>query len=169
MPAKGTKRIGEATWGGMRDEYVTGDESLAKIAKRYGYPLKTVERRALDRHHPANMGQTWGEQRTDFRMRVSDEVEQKTIAIASRTLAEVREKSLNVSKLALEELERRLTRKDDEQPVLIETRDLVQAAKISATIKIELSGDPDGAPVKIERKLDELSIEDLRKLAGDGS
>lgn len=168
MPAKGTHRIGEATWGALRDEYVTGNESYAKLAKRYGINLKTLQKRALNRAHPANGGKTWAEWRTEFHHRVSDETETKTVASASRTLAEVREKSARVSQLALLELEKRLTRPpdaDESAPLLVETKDLVQIARLATAVKVELGGDPDGTPIEIQSKLDQLSVEQLRALA----
>lgn len=167
MPSKVT-RLGDAVWGAMRDEYVTGNESYSALAKRYGVNLKTVEKHALNRDHPTNEGLTWGERRVEFRKRTSEETETKVTAVASRTLAIVREKSVNVAMLALEELERRLTPptnvNGEPAPILLETSELIQAAKLATTVKVELSGDPD-APALIQAKLDELSIEQLRKLA----
>ena len=163
-------RLGDATWGAMRDEYVTGNESYPQLAKRYGVTSKAVEKHALNRAHPTNGGRTWGEWRTDFRRRTSDRVENVTTTIAARTLAEVREKSANVAKLALDELERRLattTPDGDPATVLVETKDLIQAAKLATAIKLELSGDPNNpTPVLVEQSLDALTIEELRKLAG---
>jgi len=57
-------RLGETVWAAMRDEYVTGNESYAQIAKRYDVGKTAVQRHALDRD--AGDGRTWSEWRAEF-------------------------------------------------------------------------------------------------------
>ena len=153
---KSNGRLGDAVWAAMRDEYVTGNESYADLAKRYGVQKTAVERHALNRE--ANEGHTWGELRERFLADVSDRSLDAAGEALSKTLSEVREKSAAVARDALTQLATRVN------SGTMEDKDLIQAAKLATTIKIELSNDPD-SPLDVRRALDALSKEDLEKLA----
>jgi len=146
----------------MRDEYVTGNESYAELAKRYGVRKQTVGIHAADRN--ANAGRTWDELRTEFHDEVSGKAQAKASEALSRTLARVREKAATVAEKALLRLEKKLTADE-----VIEDRDLVQIAKLATTVKIELGGDSEGTPVNIRQTLDELTVAELRKIAAGES
>jgi len=55
-------------WTSVREEYVTGSESVAQIAARHGLSRRTVENRALERNSDV---ETWGRQRRNFRESVA--------------------------------------------------------------------------------------------------
>ena len=156
-PACGN-RLGPTAWAAARDEYVTGDETYAEIAKRYGVSAKAVEFHAHNRE--ANLGKTWAQLRAEFHDDVSGRTQERVAESVSRVLAEVREKAAVVSKLALARIEAKLS-----GDVPVEDRDLVQMAKLATGVKIELGGDPHGAPLSIRTTLDTLTADDLRKLA----
>jgi len=168
-------RYGEAFWAGMRDEYATGEESLAKLAQRFNVSYKLAERHS-GRAARGNGGKSWGEWRAEF----NDDVARKAIEIstetAARNLAKVRELSADVSRLALEALQKRLTagvtiKRNDEgqfETVEIDDKNLIAAAKIAMTVKIEIGGDPNAPLVSIQKKLDELTPEQLAKIASTG-
>lgn len=159
MAEKGANgRYGEAAIAGWRDEYVTGEETLLQLAQRVGVRYKTLERHASNRR--GNGGKTWGEMRSEFLDEVSRETQERSATSVSKKLAVVKEKSANVAALALAQLETRVS------SGTMEDKDLIQAAKLATTIKIELGGDPNGVPVDIRNSLDELTVDELRKLAG---
>ena len=90
-------------WKRLRKEYIEGDVSVAKLAKRYDVPEKTVRSRA--------QREKWSEQRADFREKIS-----KKLAGA---LSEEYFKKINVSaEKLLRELER--ARKDLTKSAIIE-------------------------------------------------
>jgi len=154
------KRLGEAVWAGARDEYVTGNESYAEIARRLGVRTRAVEDHALNRG--ANGGQTWGEMREEFLDGVSGKARSKASDKLAVVLARVREKSANVAEAALKRL---ATKLESDQPM--EDKDLIQAAKLATAVKIELGGDPNGAPVDVRATLAELTVADLKRLANN--
>jgi hypothetical protein len=151
--------LGTAVWSKARSEYVTGNESYAQLAERLGVLKNTVLKHA-DRRHSDNDGMSWDDARRAYLRRVSSAAEFKSETAATRTLSAVRESSAAVASLALEEIERRL-----ESAGAIETKDLIGIAKLATSLRIELSGDPDGVPVRIERKLDELTVKQLKAIA----
>jgi hypothetical protein len=157
--AKANGRLGDAAWAAMRDEYVTGNESYSELAARYGTTKSAVEKHALDRE--ANGGRTWGEWRAEFLDGVNRETQDRVADTLATTLAQVREKTASVARKALEKLESRL---DSGDPM--EDKDIIAAARLATTVKVELSNDPE-FPVSIKAKLDELPIEEIRKLAGE--
>lgn len=144
----------------MRDEYVTGNESYGELAKRYGTTKKTVDFHASNRD--ANGGHTWAQLRAQFLEDVSEKAQKQTGDSLAQTLARVREKAATVAEKALLRLENKLT-----ADTPIEDRDLVQIAKLATTVKVELGGDPHGQPVRVRATLDELTVEQLRRLAED--
>ena len=151
------KRLGEAVWFGMRDEYVTGNESYASIAARYGIPKGLVEQHSCDRS--ANNGRTWSEMRREFHDDILEESKASVIDAVSKTMARVKSKAAKVAELALDRLTQKL---ESEEPM--EDKDIVAIAKLATAVKVELAGDPD-QPVNIKANLDALTVEQLRKLA----
>ncbi len=155
-------QLGRAVWAAARSEYITGNESLSQLAKRLGVTKSAVEKHAGSRRRD-NGGVGWDEARSQYLRETADAAESQSIRARSRTLAAVRESSANVASLALDEIARRLA----EGPVAaIETRDLIGIAKLAGTLRMELAGDPTGPPVRIEHVLDQLTVEELRALAG---
>lgn len=150
-------RLGDAVWASMRDEYVTGNESYAEIAARYGVGKTAVERHALNRE--ANDGRTWAEMRETFHDEVNRRTADQTATSVALELAKVREKAARVARKALEKLDERLD-------TTMEDKDLIAAAKLATTVKVELANDPE-FPVTLKAKLDALTIDDLKKLSGD--
>lgn len=143
----------KVNWATERDRYVTGSESLADIGNRLGVTKNAVAKHALDRN--TNGGQTWYEIRLDFRRRLSDETTNKTLAATSRSLAQLRERSLNAANLAMEELARRLAPQLSVSQVLMDTKELVQVVKLATTMKLEPST-PDIALAEVLHALSQL-------------
>jgi transposase-like protein len=56
-------------WSAERDEYVTGTESYADVARRLGVSKQAVDKHACDKE--ANGGRTWSEWREEFRESLS--------------------------------------------------------------------------------------------------
>jgi len=66
--SEGAAAAARTNWTAVREEYVTGSESVAQIAARHSLSCRTVENRALER---ASDVKTWGRQRRDFRESVA--------------------------------------------------------------------------------------------------
>lgn len=71
MPTKkqSNGRVPPIVWAGARDEYVTGDKSLAQIAADLGVGVNAVKKHACDAEQ--NGGRTWAEWREEFHAEVS--------------------------------------------------------------------------------------------------
>lgn len=69
--ASNAPRIAPSAWQAARDEYVTGDKSLAQIAKGLGVTVRAVEHHACNR--AANGGRTWTEWRRQFQAETTSE------------------------------------------------------------------------------------------------
>jgi|GEM_PF-6844042 len=71
MPSKkqANGRVSPADWAAARDEYVTGDKSLAQIANDLGVTLNAVKKHACDRAQ--NGDRTWAEWREEFHAEIS--------------------------------------------------------------------------------------------------
>jgi hypothetical protein len=147
-------------WTEIRDYYVTSDVSLAQLAEDRGIPLGTITKHAVNREQ--NGSKTWAELRVEFRDGVSD----RALDFAGKTLADKRAKvadsAADVAQKALDQLLARLSGGE-----LMLDRDLINAAKLAATVKIELA-DEVGAPIDPFHRMAELTIEELRRLADEG-
>lgn len=160
-------------WDAERTAYVTGTETLDEVAARLGVNAKTVERMASSKH-ALNAGETWGEKRAAYRATAAIKSEQRAGDAVASTLARVREKASAVAEKALLELERRLDEnitvtlgEDGWEATPFETKDLIATAKLATSVKVELGGDPTGVPVELAGKLNDLTLKELRKLAGE--
>lgn len=161
-PAGQAPRRPPINWTEVRDEYVTGDDTFESIAERYGVSPKTVEQHA-DRKHRDNAGKTWGEMRSEFRDDVSEKFTDQAAKAYATKRRLIADKAADVALKALKKIDTIIDGGE------VEPRDLINAAKLATAIKIEVTGDPNapdgGAPIPITARLDNLSLEELRKLA----
>jgi hypothetical protein len=162
-------------WAAARTEYVTGKESFSSLGTRYGVTKKAVEKHASDRG--ANGGVTWGELRSQHRGKTAAKAEQRAGDVQVTRLASIRSKASEAAELALDEMLKRLREGGVTRSVAfsegaveyldpIADKDLIAAAKLIVAVKVEMGGDPDGVPMQLETNLDNLSLDELRKLAG---
>jgi hypothetical protein len=166
-------------WTAARTEYVTGKESYRQIGERLGVGKTAVEAHALDRS--ANDGQTWGELRAQHREQTAGKAVQRAGDAVADRLARVRSKAAEAAEKALDEVLKRIDAGGSLRKVIkdgvevpglevlepIADKDLIAAAKLAIAVKVQVAGDPDGTPLVISKRLDELSVEQLQKLAGE--
>ena len=156
---EGAKRPGPPSkidWSAARDEYVTGDHTYDSIAERFGVSPKTVEVHATDRRE--NAGRTWGEMRADFRDDVSEKFTERAASTLARKRQLLGDRATDVALSALSQLKSRVA------AGMMADKDLIGAAKIATTIKVEI-GTIDGSPLPIAARLDDLTLDELRRLA----
>ncbi len=164
-------------WDAERAAYVTGAETLDEVATRLGLNIKSVERMAGSKH-PLNAGGTWGEKRAAFRAEAAIRSEQQAGSEVAAALAKVRGKAVEAAGLALDALLQRLRDGGVKRQVAfsdhvtefmdpIDDKDLVAAARLAIASKLEVGGNPDGVPLQLASSLDALTVDELRRLAGD--
>jgi predicted transcriptional regulator len=155
-------RLSRQLWARVRSEYVTGEESLSQIADRLGITKSAVEKHSSPGHRD-NKGIGWDAARQEFLRSKSESAEAHSLKSSAEVLADLRDKTAIVSMGALEKIQRRLDNPFD----VIDTRDLIGIAKLTATLRVELAGDPNGAPVRIDHIFDGLTTDELRRLAAE--
>jgi DNA-binding transcriptional ArsR family regulator len=158
-------QLGRAVWAQARTDYITGNESFSQLADRLGVTQSAVEKHASARHRD-NGGIGWDEARRRFLRHKNDVAETEAVKAGARVISELRESLATVALLALGRIKGRLEDPNEK----IETRDLIGMGKLSATLRIEVAGDPN-APIRIddtiEHKLNRLTVDELKKLANE--
>lgn len=85
-------------WGAIRNEYITGRESLEKLAKKYEIPVRTIKDRCRK--------ESWVEERKKYRTQVVQKASQKTAKKEAARLAKLRDVAEDVADLISEDVER---------------------------------------------------------------
>ena len=85
------KKTERRDWGEIKNAYITGKESLNKLAERYEIPLRTIK----DRSRKEN----WVEERKKFRTEVAQKASQKTAKKEVKRLVKLRDVAEDVADL----------------------------------------------------------------------
>lgn len=85
-------------WGAIRNEYITGRESLEKLAKKNEIPVRTIKDRCRK--------ESWVEERKKYRAQVAQKASQKTAKKEAARLAKLRDVAEDVADLISEDVER---------------------------------------------------------------
>ena len=92
------KKTERRDWGEIKNAYITGKESLNKLAERYEIPLRTIK----DRSRKEN----WVEERKKFRTEVAQKASQKTAKKEVKRLVKLRDVAEDVADLIGQDVER---------------------------------------------------------------
>ena len=76
------KKTERRDWGEIKNAYITGKESLNKLAERYEIPLRTIKDRSRK--------EKWVEERKKFRTGVAQEASRKTAKKEVKRLVKLR-------------------------------------------------------------------------------
>ena len=98
------KKTERRDWGEIKNAYITGKESLNKLAERYEIPLRTIK----DRSRKEN----WVEERKKFRTGVAQEASRKTAKKEVKRLVKLRDVAEDVADLIGQDVERMKMIKD---------------------------------------------------------
>lgn len=88
----------ERDWGAIKNEYVTGKESLQKLSEKYKIPLRTIKDRSRK--------EEWVKKRKKFRTDTAQKASQKTMKKEVKRLAKLRDVAEDVAVLIGEDVEK---------------------------------------------------------------
>ncbi|MGN0133786.1 MAG: hypothetical protein ACI4AO_03600 [Anaerotignum sp.] len=88
----------ERDWGAIKNEYITGKESLTKLSEKYKVPLRTIKDRSRK--------EKWVEARKKFRTDTAQKASQKTMKKEAKRLARLRDVAEDVADLIGEDVEK---------------------------------------------------------------
>lgn len=88
----------ERDWGAIKNEYITGKESLQKLSEKYEIPLRTIKDRSRK--------EKWVEKRKKFRTDTVQKASQKTMKKEAKRLAKLRDVAEDVADLIGEDVEK---------------------------------------------------------------
>jgi hypothetical protein len=140
-------------WAGIRDEYVTGDETFKQIAARISCSIKTVEAHSQDREK--NGGRTWPEWRAEFRDEVAGKSTEITKLIRVEAAAKVAMRQASyladLAEQAQANVENAFAECDPKDRIALSLKVIELERKVHgldrAPVKVELTG-KDGGPVE---------------------
>lgn len=117
-------------WAGIKNEYVTGRESLGKLAEKYGIPLRTIKDRSRN--------EGWVQDRKKLRTDIAQKAYRKTAQKEVKRLEKLRDVAEDIAELIAEDIEQ-LKKKHRERTELTESdikmiKDLTVALKNIADI-----------------------------------
>lgn len=88
----------ERDWGAIKNEYITGKESLTKLSEKHKVPLRTIKDRSRK--------EKWVEARKNFRTDTAQKASQKTMKKEAKRLAKLRDVAEDVADLIGEDVEK---------------------------------------------------------------
>lgn len=88
----------ERDWGAIKNEYITGKESLTKLSEKYKIPIRTIKDRSRK--------EKWVEGRKNFRTDTAQKASQKTMKKEAKRLARLRDVAEDVADLIGEDVEK---------------------------------------------------------------
>lgn len=88
----------ERDWGAIKNEYITGKESLTKLSEKYKIPIRTIKDRSRK--------EKWVEERKNFRTDTAQKASQKTMKKEAKRLARLRDVAEDVADLIGEDVEK---------------------------------------------------------------
>lgn len=141
-------------WTEVRNAYITGKESLQKLAEKYGISLRTIK----DRSRREN----WVEERKNFRTKVALNTSQKTAKKEVRRLAKLQDAAEDVAELIGQDVAR--IKKQREKLRMITPEDVKMIKDLTAALKniAEVMRDVYDIPT-IREKLLQMKYEDWKK------
>lgn len=141
-------------WTEVRNAYITGKESLQKLAEKYGISLRTIK----DRSRREN----WVEERKKFRTKVALNTSQKTAKKEVRRLAKLQDAAEDVAELIGQDVAR--IKKQREKLRMITPEDVKMIKDLTAALKniAEVMRDVYDIPT-IREKLLQMKYEDWKK------
>lgn len=89
--------MAKADWTAVKNEYVTGTESLQKLADKHKIPLRTIKDRSRK--------EEWVEARKNFRAETAQKASQKIMKKEAKRLAKLRDVAEDMADLIREDIE----------------------------------------------------------------
>ena len=149
------KKTERRDWGEIKNAYITGKESLNKLAERYEIPLRTIK----DRSRKEN----WVEERKKFRTEVAQKASQKTAKKEVKRLVKLRDVAEDVADLIGQDVERMKKLREKRKSVTPEDvkmiKDLTVALKNIADVMRDVYDIP-----TIREKLLQAKYNDYKRL-----
>lgn len=154
----GGNGMGKPDWGEVKNAYITGKESLQKLAEKYEIPIRTIKDRSSK--------EKWVEQRKNFRTDVAQKSSQKTAKKEAKRLAKLRDVAENVADLIQKDVEQMIKQREKRRTVTPEDvkmiKDLTVALKNIADVMRDVYDIP-----TIREKLLQLKYEDYKKMLAE--
>lgn len=145
-------------WGAVKNEYITGKESLQKLADKYKIPISTIKDRSRS--------EKWAEERKNFRTETVQKATQKTQKKEVKRLAKLRDVAEDVADLIQKDVERMIKQREKKKTVTPEDvkmiKDLTVALKNIADVMRDVYDIP-----TIREKLLQLKYEDYKKMLAE--
>nr|DAL19745.1 MAG TPA_asm: hypothetical protein [Caudoviricetes sp.] len=148
------KKTERRDWGEIKNAYITGKESLNKLAERYGIPLRTIKDRSSK--------ERWVEERKKFRTDVAQKASQKTAKKEANRLVKLRDVAEDVADLIGQDVERLKRLRERSKTVTAEDvkmiKDLTVALKNIADVMRDVYDIPN-----IREKLMKAKYDDYKR------
>lgn len=145
------KKTERRDWGEIKNAYITGKESLNKLAERYEIPLRTIK----DRSRKEN----WVEERKKFRTGVAQEASRKTAKKEVKRLVKLRDVAEDVADLIGQDVER-----------MKKLREKLLQAKYNDYKRIlaEMEKAPEDSLIVLAETLERVEEDDMEEMDKDG-
>lgn len=152
------KKTERRDWGEIKNAYITGKESLNKLAERYGIPLRTIKDRSSK--------ERWVEERKKFRTDVAQKASQKTAKKEANRLVKLRDVAEDVADLIGQDVERLKRLRERSKTVTAEDvkmiKDLTVALKNIADVMRDVYDIPN-----IREKLMKAKYDDYKRMLAE--
>lgn len=152
------KKTERRDWGEIKNAYITGKESLNKLAERYEIPLRTIKDRSRK--------EKWVEERKKFRTSVAQEASRKTAKKEVKRLVKLRDVAEDVADLIGQDVERMKKLREKRKSVTPEDvkmiKDLTVALKNIADVMRDVYDIP-----TIREKLLQAKYNDYKRILAE--
>lgn len=152
------KKTERRDWGEIKNAYITGKESLNKLAEKYGIPLRTIKDRSSK--------ERWVEERKKFRTDVAQKASQKTAKKEANRLVKLRDVAEDVADLIGQDVERLKRLRERSKTVTAEDvkmiKDLTVALKNIADVMRDVYDIPN-----IREKLMKAKYDDYKRMLAE--
>lgn len=154
----GENGMSKPDWGEVKNAYITGKDSLQKLAEKYEIPIRTIKSRSSK--------EKWVEERKKFRTDVAQKSSQKTAKKEAKRLAKLRDVAEDVAALISQDVERMKKQREKEKTVTPEDvkmiKDLTVALKNIADVMRDVYDIP-----TIREKLLQMKYNDYKKMLAE--
>lgn len=154
----GGNGMSKPDWGEVKNAYITGKDSLQKLAEKYEIPIRTIKDRSSK--------EKWVEERKKFRTDVAQKSSQKTAKKEAKRLAKLRDVAEDVAVLISQDVERMKKQREKKKTVTPEDvkmiKDLTVALKNIADVMRDVYDIP-----TIREKLLQMKYNDYKKMLAE--
>lgn len=151
-------RMEKTDWAEVKTAYITGKESLQKLAEKYGISLRTIKDRSRK--------EKWVEERKKFRTKVAQKTAQKTAKKETRRLAKLQDAAEDIAELIRQDVER--IKKQREEVAFLTPEDVKMIKDLTVALKniADVMRDVYDIPT-IREKLMQMKYEDYKKMLAE--